>query len=102
MTSGEQQALRAAQQYLAIQGFSRAGLIQQLSSQYGSGFSVADATWAVHHTGADWNEQAVRAAKAYLAIQPFSHAGLVQQLSSQYGDQFTVAQAEYGVSHAGL
>ena len=85
-----------------MQAFSRQGLIDQLSSGYGEGFSVADATWAVDHLTVDWNAQAARAAKEYLSMQSFSHAGLVEQLSSPYGEKFTRAQAEYGVSQAGL
>lgn len=83
-------------------GFSRLGLIDQLSSEYGDQFSVEDATWAVDHAGADWNAEAAESAKSYLEFSSFSHAGLVDQLSSEYGDQFTREQAEYGVSQAGL
>ena len=83
-------------------GFSRTGLIQQLSSSAGEGFSLADATYGVDATQTDWNAQACLSAKTYLKVQPFSHAGLVQQLSSAAGESFTLAQAEYGVSCAGL
>jgi hypothetical protein len=31
--------------------FSRSGLIQQLSSKYGSGYTVAQATYAANHVG---------------------------------------------------
>src|SRR5689334_16479373 len=36
-----------------MQGFSYQGLIDQLDSQYGGGFSVDDATWAADNCGAD-------------------------------------------------
>lgn len=85
-----------------MEGFSRLGLIEQLSSSAGEGFAKADAIWAVDHLGADWNEQAARKAKEYLQMEHFSHAGLVEQLSSSAGEQFTRAQAEYGVKAAGL
>lgn len=98
----QQNALRAAQNYIAMKGFSRKGLIQQLSAKAGDGYPVADATWAVDHLGANWNEQAVRAGKDYLSMQGFSRAGLIQQLSSPYGDQFTRAQAAYAASQLGL
>jgi hypothetical protein len=91
-----------ANDYLQFEAFSRTGLINQLSSQYGDGFSVADATYAVDHITVDWNEQAAKKAQSYLQIEHFSHDGLVQQLESQYGDGFTHAQAEYGVSTTGL
>ena len=83
-------------------GFSRAGLIQQLSSAAGEGFSLADATYGVDATHTDWNAQACLSAKGYLKLEPFSHAGLVEQLSSEYGEQYTPDEAEYGVTCAGL
>jgi hypothetical protein len=83
-------------------GFSRAGLIQQLSSAAGEGFSLADATYGVDATHTDWNAQACLSAKGYLKISAFSHAGLVEQLSSAAGDGYTPAQAEFGVRCAGL
>ena len=99
-----QQALSSAQGYLSDgQGFSRAGLIKQLTSPYGSQFSTADATWAVDHAGADWDAQALTAAKGYMSDgQGFSRAGLIQQLTSPYGGDFTLAQATYAVNHVGL
>ena len=101
MPVGKRNALAEAQQYLQYEAFSYKGLIAQLDSQYGGQFSVADATWAADHVGADWNAEAVKAARQYLQTQPFSHAALVQQLSSPYGGQFTRAQAEYGATQAG-
>jgi hypothetical protein len=100
----QQQALTAAQSYLSDgQGFSRQGLIDQLTSQYGGQFSQADATWAVDNSGADWNAQAVIAAKGYLSDgQGFSRQGLIDQLTSQYGGQFTLAQATYAANQVGL
>jgi hypothetical protein len=93
----------SAEQYLSMgNGFSRNGLIEQLSSSAGEGFSLADATYGVDATNTDWNAQACLSAKGYLKIQPFSHAGLVEQLSSSAGDGYTPAQAEFGVRCAGL
>lgn len=99
-TGSQQQALQSAQSYLAMgTGFSRAGLIQQLSSSAGEGFSMTDAMWAVDHSGANWNQQAVESAKGYLAMGTgFSRADLYQQLTSSAGEQFTPAQAEYALS----
>jgi Host cell surface-exposed lipoprotein len=102
-TVSQQQALASAQSYLDMgTGFSRAGLIKQLSSPYGDKFSVADATWAVDHSGADWNAQAVMSAKGYMKMGGFSRAGLINQLTSAYGEQFTLAQATYAVNQVGL
>jgi hypothetical protein len=101
-TVAQSNAIDAAQQYLGLQGFSRQGLIDQLSSSYGAGFSVADATFGVDHIKVDWNAEAVRAAKSYLKLQPFSRQGLIDQLSSDFGGEFTVAQAIYAANRVGL
>jgi hypothetical protein len=104
VTSSQQQALDSAQSYLSDgQGFSRAGLIDQLSSSAGEGFSHADAVWAADHSGADWKAQAVLSAQGYLRDgQGFSRSGLIEQLTSPYGEQFTLAQATYAVNKVGL
>ena len=96
LTGPQNNAVRSAKQYLSIQGFSRSGLIQQLSSDYGDGYNVADATVAVDSLNIDWNKQAVRSAKQYLSIQGFSCKGLINQLSSSAGDGYTESQANYG------
>ena len=98
MTSGQKNALEAAQNYLDTMPFSKAGLIQQLSSSAGDGYPKADATFAANHVGADWSEEAVEAAQNYLDTMPFSKAGLIEQLSSSAGDKYTRAQARYAAS----
>jgi hypothetical protein len=104
LTTAQKQAVTAAKGYLALGGgFSRQGLLDQLTSSAGSGFTVADATYAVDSLNTDWNAQAVLAAKGYLKLgSGFSHAGLVQQLSSSAGSKFTAAEAEYATTQVGL
>lgn len=102
LTASQEQAIGSAEQYLSFTAFSRKGLIHQLSSDAGEGFSVADATFAVDHLKVDWNAQAVAKAKEYLSMQHFSRKGLIHQLESAYGEQFTHSQAVYGVTKAGL
>jgi hypothetical protein len=101
-TVAQQQAIQSAESYVAMSGFSRAGLIGQLSSKAGEGFERADAVFAVNHIKVDWNKEAVESAKQYLEMGGFSRSGLIQQLSSKAGDQYTPAQAEYAVNKAGL
>jgi hypothetical protein len=103
-TASQMQALAAAGNYLGDgQGFSRQGLIDQLDSSFGSNFSVADATWAVDHSDANWDDQAVDCAKGYMGDgQGFSRQGLIQQMTSAYGNKFTEAQAEYAANAVGL
>ena len=98
MTSGQENALESAQSYIDMTGFSKAGLIQQLSSSAGEGYSKADATFAANHVDVDWNAEAVESAQSYLDMTGFSKAGLIQQLSSSAGEGFTPAQARYAVS----
>lgn len=101
-TVPQQNAVRSAKQYLSMQGFSRKGLIQQLSSDAGDGYSVADATVAVDSLNVDWNQEAERSAAQYLKMQGFSCKGLVQQLSSSAGDGYTISQARHGAKQAGV
>lgn len=101
-TVAQQNAIESAQSYLDMSGFSRAGLIGQLSSKAGEGFKKADAVFAVDHIKVDWNKEAVESAKDYLDMSSFSRSGLIQQLSSPAGEQFTVAQATYAANHVGL
>jgi len=101
-TVAQEQAIGAAQDYLRVSAYSRAELIDQLTSEYGSGFAKADATYAVDSLKVDWYAQAVKAARAYLEVSNFSRAGLIEQLSSKYGGQFTRAQAVHAVKAVGL
>jgi hypothetical protein len=100
MTNGQQQAVDSAQGYLADgQGFSYQGLLQQLTSSYGEGFSQSDAKFAIAYLNPDWDQQAVESAQGYLNDgQGFSRNGLIDQLTSSYGEGFTYAQAVYAVN----
>ena len=95
-TPGQENARRAAENYLETAPFSRSGLIEQLVFE---GYSKKDATYAVDAIGANWKEQAAKAAKAYLETAPFSRSGLIEQLEYE---GYTPAQARYGVDKAGL
>lgn len=101
LTPAQRNARRSAEGYLSMKGFSKKGLIEQLSSDAGDGYAVADATAAVESLTVDWNEQAARSAKDYLNMMGFSCKGLIEQLSSSAGDGFTPSEAEYGAKEAG-
>lgn len=47
----KQEAVRAGEEYLDYSSFSRQGLIDQLSSAYGSQFTLDEATYAVNQIG---------------------------------------------------
>jgi Host cell surface-exposed lipoprotein len=102
LTPSQANAIRSAESYLEFMAFSRQGLIDQLSSEYGEQFPVADATFAVDSLNVDWNAQAVKSAESYLEFMAFSCQGLIDQLSSEFGDQFTLEQATYGATQVGL
>ena len=101
LTGPQLNAVRSAKDYLDMQGFSREGLIEQLSSDAGEGYARADATAAVDSLDVDWNTQAARSAQSYLDMMGFSCSGLIDQLSSSAGEQYTRSQAEYGARQAG-
>lgn len=101
LTGPQKNAVRSAENYLSFAGFSRDGLIEQLSSPYGDGYTLADATAAVDSLSVDWNAEAVEAAQQYLQMTGFSCNGLIDQLSSDYGNKFTRSQAKFGAEQAG-
>jgi len=94
-------AVRSAKQYLSLKGFSREGLIEQLSSSAGDGYDITDATVAVDSLNVDWNNEAARSAVDYLKLMGFSCEGLIEQLSSSAGDKYTESQAVFGAKRAG-
>jgi Host cell surface-exposed lipoprotein len=100
MTSGQENALESAQSYIDMSGFSKKGLIRQLSSSAGEGFSKADATFAAKHVDVNWKAEAVESAQSYLDMGGFSKQRLIEQLSSSAGEGFTLAQAQYAADKA--
>ena len=101
-----QNAYRAGIDYLNVLNFSRQGLIDQLSSEYGSGYTLEQAQNAVAAIEADgkvdWRQEAVDSANGYLEFMPFSRSELIDQLTSEYGEKFTQEEAEYAVNQVGL
>jgi hypothetical protein len=104
LTTSEQQAVESAQSYLSnLGGFSEYGLLQQLTSSEGAGFSTADAQFAISYLHPDWYQQAVQSARSYMSnVGGFSAAGLYQQLTSPDGGGFTPGQANYALKQVGL
>ncbi len=105
-TLSQQNAYDSAASYLGHSAFSRTGLVQQLSSEYGEAYPLSDAEFAVarleREGGVDWNAEAAESAQSYLSHSSFSRQGLLDQLTSEHGEGFTPEQAEYGVSQTGL
>lgn len=101
LTRPQKNAARSAKAYLSMAGFSREGLIDQLSSSYGDGYAYADARAAVDSLSVNWSVQAARSAEEYLKMMGFSCRGLIDQLSSDAGDKYTTGEATYGAQQAG-
>jgi hypothetical protein len=101
MTGAQQQGVDAAEGYLGEgQGFSKQGLLDQLTSSAGNGFPKSDAEFAINYLHPSWDAQAVDAANGYLSEgQGFSEQGLLQQLTANAGDGFTASQAEYAINN---
>jgi hypothetical protein len=97
VSAEQQNAVRSARSYLTTGAFSRTGLIGQLSSDAGDGYSVEAATQAVDSLDIDFNEQAVKSAKDYLKFSAFSRKGLIEQLSSDSGSGYSVEAATQAV-----
>ena len=95
VTTGENNALRAAKDYLNITAFSYTGLINQLKYD---GYSDSEAKYGADNCGANWKGQAARAAKQYLDITSFSRSSLIDQLIYE---GYTQEEAEYGVTQVG-
>ena len=93
-TSGEENALQRAKEYIEVIAFSYNGLVEQLKYE---GFSQSESEFGATNCGANWDEQAAKKAKQYLEIFAFSKEQLIDQLVY---DGFTQSQAEYGVGEA--
>lgn len=102
-STGSKDAYSEALVYLQISGFSRQGLIDQLTSEWGNNFSVEDATKAVDALEAngevDWNEQAVISAMNYIESMSYSEKTTLEELQSEYTGKFTKEQAEYAIKY---
>ena len=100
LTAAQQQAVDSARDYLSEgNGFSERGLLDQLTSSYGEGFSKPDAEFAIKYLEPNWAQQAVDSAKSYLSEgSGFSERGLLEQLTSSSGEGFTQRQAEQAIN----
>lgn len=92
-------ALRKAKSYSDTMHMSKAGLYNQLTSEYGENFTAEAAQYAVDNVEADWKENALKKAENYNDTMYMSKAGLYDQLTSEYGEQFTPEEAQYAVDN---
>lgn len=94
-----QSALNKAESYSSMMQMSKAGIYDQLVSEYGEQFSPEAAQYAIDHLQADWNANALAKAKTYQESMSMSPAAIRDQLVSEYGEKFTPAEADYAMQH---
>lgn len=92
-------ALAQADTYASTVHMSKAGLYDQLTSDYGGQFSKKAAQYAIDNVQADWNANALAKAKSYQDTMHMSPAAIHDQLTSSYGEKFTTKQADYAIAH---
>lgn len=92
-------ALVKAQRYSDIMHMSKAGLYDQLTSEYGEKFTAEAAQYAVDNVKADWNANALAKAKSYQETMAMSPSAIHDQLTSEYGEKFTVEEADYAIAN---
>ena len=78
---------------------SKAGLYDQLTSEYGEQFSAEAAQYAIDNLDADYKANALEKAKTYYIDMSMSKDAVYDQLVSEYGEQFTEEEAQYAIDN---
>lgn len=92
-------ALTKAKSYSSMMHMSKAGIYDQLTSEYGEKFSAEAAQYAVDNLQADYNKNALAKAKSYRDDMSMSPEAIRDQLTSEYGEKFTAEEADYAIQH---
>lgn len=92
-------ALTKAQMYSDVMQMSKAGIYNQLTSEYGEKFSPEAAQYAVDTLQADYNANALAKAKQYQDTMAMSPSAIHDQLTSEYGERFTAEEADYAIAN---
>lgn len=94
-------ALKKAIQYGEIMHMSKAGIYNQLTSEYGEKFTPEAAQYAIDNADIDYKANALEKAKDYQNTMNMSPAAIYDQLISEYGEQFTAEEAQYAIDNLG-
>ena len=92
-------ALRKAKTYSEAMSMSKAGIYNQLTSEYGEKFSAEAAQYAIDNVEVDWKENALKKAKTYQEMMSMSPSAIYDQLVSEYGEKFTPEEAQYAIDN---
>lgn len=92
-------ALKKAELYAETMHMSKAGVYEQLTSEYGEGFPPEAAQYAIDNIVFDWKEAALKKAQVYAETMSMSDSAIYEQLTSEYGEKFTKEEAQYAVDN---
>jgi len=92
-------ALTKAESYSELMHMSKAGIYDQLTSEYGEQFSAEAAQYGIDNVQADWNANALAKAKSYQEQMAMSPESIRDQLTSEYGEKFTAEEADFAIQH---
>lgn len=92
-------ALKKAKSYSDTMNMSKAGIYDQLTSEYGEKFTAEAAQYAIDNVEANWKENALKKAKSYQEDMSMSPSAIYDQLISNYGEKFTEEEAQYAIDN---
>ena len=92
-------ALKQAQTYSDMMHMSKAGIYDQLISEYGGQFTEEAAQYAIDNIEADWKENALKSAENYQETMAMSPNAIYDQLISEHGEKFTEEEAQYAIDN---
>ena len=94
-----QNALAKAKSYIKTGYFSKTGLYNQLTSEYGEKFPAEAAQYAMDNLDVDYNKEALEAAESYQKNMQMSNDAIYDQLTSEAGEGFTAEEAQYAIDN---
>ncbi|MNW48878.1 Host cell surface-exposed lipoprotein [compost metagenome] len=92
-------ALEKAELYAESMHMSKAGVYEQLTSEYGENFPKEAAQYAIDNIKFDWKESALKKAQLYAETMSMSDSAIYEQLTSEYGEKFTAEEAQYAIDN---
>lgn len=93
-----EEALDIANTYAKEMYFSKDGLYEQLTSDYGEGYSDEVAQYAINNLeGVDYKENALKQAEYYYTELDMPKDEIREYLVSDVGDMFTEEEADYAI-----
>ena len=92
-------ALKQAESYAKVMQMSKAGIYDQLTSEYGENFPAEAAQYAIDNIVHDWKDNALKKAQSYAETMNMSDSAIYDQLTSEYGEKFTKEEAKYAIDN---